>query len=293
MNDDFSPETGNPAKPALIALTLMGCGVLLMIGLGAGMFLLVARAPAPAPPEIVTVDRVPPARAKPAEESPAEESRSTVTLVPRAGGEAELTTAASILRQRLQGIGIEGQVRVEGGKLLVDLPPGALERTVEVLLAGGRLQFKLVARLPEDEAAAEVARIGSLVAARGYDERQEKHDVARGEGDTPLLLENPGVEGFLVTRVHPTKDDRGKDAIGFVFGEEGRVAFRDLTGQNVGRDLAIVLDGRVQTVARIHDAIDGSGMIFNEGGYAPDELQRLITVMGSGRLPIELSLEGE
>lgn len=219
--------------------------------------------------------------------------RKTLTLVPRAGGEAELATAASILRQRLAGMGIDGKVEVSAGRLQVDLPAGDLERTVDLLLAGGRLQFKLVAALGEAEAAAELARIGSLQATRGYDERAERFDRAEVEGEGPLLLENPGVEGFLVTQVYPARDDRGQDAIGFEFGEEGRVAFRDLTGRNVGRDLAIVLDGEVQTVARIHDAVDGSGRIFREGGYQPEELKRLITVMGSGRLPIELSVEAE
>jgi preprotein translocase subunit SecD len=283
-----------------VVLGIVGClGACLFAALGAVVF--VALAPAARPP----APPLPRELAEPGEpqpEAPAADApsagvgtggRTTLTLAARGGGQAELEEAASVLRQRLEGLGIDGQVRVEGSRLRVELPEAALERTVGLLTAGGRLQFKLVARLEEEAAQAEVARIGSLQAARAYDETKEPLDLARQAGGEPLLLENPGVEGYLVTRVYPAKDGNDRDAIGFVFGEAGRVAFRELTGQNVGRDLAIVLDGEVQTLANIASAVDGEGVMSREDGYPPEELERLLTLMRSGRLPVELGLEGE
>lgn len=285
MTDHLNPDDavpmprGTPAWPFVIA-GLMGCGMcgILAMVLGGAMF--ASRAvltPVPPPAPAVT---------------PAQADVSRLSLVPRGGGAGELEVAASVLRQRLAGMQIEGQVWVEDGRLQVEVPDAAFRDALALLTAGGRLQFKLVATLAEEAAAAEVARIDSQKSARGYEEAAEPLDTATRE-EGPLLLENPGVEGYLLARVYPTTDEHERPAIGFEFGPEGRAAFRALTGEHVGRELAVVLDGRVQMVATIASAIDGSGVISREEGYGEDELQRLITLLSSGRLPVELDLEGQ
>ena len=69
--------------------------------------------------------------------------------------------------------------------------------------------------------------------------------------------------------------------------------FRAFTAKNVNRTMAVVLDGIVKVAPRIHGPIDGKGIIFDDDGYTPDEAQNLVTVVGSGRLPVALSLEAE
>lgn len=284
-------EQAPPRSPVVfVVLGLVGCLACLLVGVGAGAAMWLGTSSRSSPPESVTVDVG--GVGQRTEDQPAS-GRARLTLAARQGSAAELETAAGVLRQRLAASGIDGQVQVGDGRLVVDLPEDAMERAVGLLTAGGRLQFKLVARLEEEAAAAEIARIDSLKATRAYQERTEAHDVARFSDGRPLLLENPGVEGFLITKVYRDKDQNDQEGIGFVFGDEGRVAFRELSGSNIGRDLAIVLDGWVETVATIQSAIDGSGIITRGGGYKPEELQQLITVLGSGRLPVELSLEGE
>lgn len=297
MNDahEESKPAGLPMH--LVVAVVLGCGgVCLLAGLG-GVVFAVLRASgeaipypdAPPPPPQPAADT---GRGEDGDAERAGTGRAQLTLVASHGGQAELEQAASILRQRLAGVGLEGRVQVEGGRLRVDVPEGALEQAVGLLTAGGRLQFKLVAALAEEPTRAEIARIGSLRAARGYDEAAEHYDVAEQRDGSPLLLENPGVEGYLITRVYPAQDAKGQGAIGFEFGPEGRAAFRDLTGHHVNRLLAIVLDGRVETVATILSAVDGEGIVSrDEGGYPPDELEQLVTVLSSGRLPVELSLE--
>lgn len=287
MNDHLNPDDavpmprGTPAWPFVIA-GLMGCGMcgILAMVMGGAMFVsrrALAPVPPPPPPVLGT--------------APADGAR--LSLVPRGGSAGELEVAASVLRQRLAGMQIEGQVWVEDGRLQVQVPDAALRDALALLTAGGRLQFKLVATLEEEAAAAEVARIDSQKSARTYEEAGEPLDTALREQEPPLLLENPGVEGYLLARVYPTTDDQQRAAIGFEFGPEGRAAFRALTGEHVGRELAVVLDGRIQMVARIANAIDGEGVISREEGYGEEELQRLITLLSSGRLPVELDLEGQ
>jgi preprotein translocase subunit SecD len=57
--------------------------------------------------------------------------------------------------------------------------------------------------------------------------------------------------------------------------------------------MAVVLDGVVEVAPRIHDAIDGSGIILNDDGYTPEEVENMVTILGSGKLPVTLSLEAE
>jgi preprotein translocase subunit SecD len=64
---------------------------------------------------------------------------------------------------------------------------------------------------------------------------------------------------------------------------EGSAKFGELTGNNVGKPLAIVLDGRVVSAPRINSRITDNGLI--EGGFSQQEAQDLATVLRSGALP--------
>ena len=74
----------------------------------------------------------------------------------------------------------------------------------------------------------------------------------------------------------------------FSFSPAGAEAFGELTGNNVGSGLAIVLDGRVVSAPRINSRISDSGII--EGGFDPDEAQDLSMVLKSGALPAGLTV---
>jgi preprotein translocase subunit SecD len=72
----------------------------------------------------------------------------------------------------------------------------------------------------------------------------------------------------------------------------GAKTFARITGENVGRSLAIVLDGRVQSYPRINERIS-EGRAQISGGFSRDEARQLSVVLNSGALPASLTFEEE
>ncbi len=69
----------------------------------------------------------------------------------------------------------------------------------------------------------------------------------------------------------------------FFLKPEGARLFGDATGANVGRQLAIILDGRVQSAPVVQSRITDEGTI--EGQFSQQQVQDLVTVLRSGSLP--------
>lgn len=77
--------------------------------------------------------------------------------------------------------------------------------------------------------------------------------------------------------------------ISFRLNKEGARRFREITSQNQGRPLAIVLDDFVLTAPRINDTIpNGIGTI--SGGFMPKEAEELASLLRSGALPAKINL---
>jgi preprotein translocase subunit SecD len=75
--------------------------------------------------------------------------------------------------------------------------------------------------------------------------------------------------------------------VAFSLTSEGGRKFGDVTGANVGRGLAIVLDNRVISAPTIRSRITTDGVI--EGSFTIQEVQDLVTVLRSGALPAGLT----
>ena len=69
----------------------------------------------------------------------------------------------------------------------------------------------------------------------------------------------------------------------FFLKPEGARRFGEATGANVGRQLAILLDGRVQSAPVVQSRITDEGTI--EGDFSQQEVEDLVTVLRSGSLP--------
>ena len=56
-------------------------------------------------------------------------------------------------------------------------------------------------------------------------------------------------------------DSNNAPAVGFTLSSEGGRKFGKVSGENIGRSLAIVLDGRVQSAPRLEGRITTDGQI--------------------------------
>jgi len=81
----------------------------------------------------------------------------------------------------------------------------------------------------------------------------------------------------------------GAPGVSFNLTSKGGAQFGDITGANVGRRLAIVLDGRVQSAPNIQERIPrGQGSIT--GSFTEEEAQNLSIVLRSGALPAPVNV---
>ena len=77
---------------------------------------------------------------------------------------------------------------------------------------------------------------------------------APGDTASTVLLpraQGGGRHGPRSPQRAPTLDENNQPAVSFTLNNEGGRKFGNVTGENIGRQLAIILDGRVQSAPRI------------------------------------------
>lgn len=77
--------------------------------------------------------------------------------------------------------------------------------------------------------------------------------------------------------------------VGLEFNDEGGKKFADLTARNIGKQIAIVLDGDVLTAPVVQEAITG-GRAQISGSRTMEEAERLAILLRSGSLPVKIEV---
>jgi preprotein translocase subunit SecD len=122
--------------------------------------------------------------------------------------------------------------------------------------------------------------------------------VLPGVADRESAGERPGTVYYLVRKVpavtgrdlrnaRPTLDENNQPAVSFSLNQEGARKFGKFTGENVGRNLAIVLDKQIFSAPVIESRITDEGRIT--GSFTQQEAQDLALVLRSGALPASLT----
>lgn len=140
--------------------------------------------------------------------------------------------------------------------------------------------------------------------------------VIQRQGKDRIIVELPGVkdpENAIAmlgrTALMQFKDDKGnvvltgkdlKDAraqvgqgnaavVGLEFSDEGAKKFAELTARNIGRTIAIELDGKVLTAPVVQEAITG-GRAQISGQRSVEEAEQLAILLRSGSLPVKIEV---
>ena len=106
-----------------------------------------------------------------------------------------------------------------------------------------------------------------------------------------LVSKRPEVDGTLLEDAITINDDRGLPAVSFAFNAEGAEQFGKLTSENLGKQLAIVLDNTVKSAPVVQSEIRRQGQIT--GNFTLSEAQSLAIVLRSGPLPVKLRIAEE
>ncbi|HYU25238.1 MAG TPA: protein translocase subunit SecD [Thermoanaerobaculia bacterium] len=195
------------------------------------------------------------------------------------------------IRNRVDALGVaEPIIAPESGNRIVIQLPGVDDpaRVKEIIKTTAQLQFRLV----EGEPSSDPKTIMQSVAPN----MQNEVDVLPGTRED-ALGRAAGVEYYAVRKIVPVtgtdlKDARvqkgrlGEPTVGFSLTPDGGRKFGELTGANVKKRLAIVLDKKVVSAPVINSQIQDQGVI--EGSFTTQRAADLALVLRSGSLPASL-----
>ncbi len=100
------------------------------------------------------------------------------------------------------------------------------------------------------------------------------------------------LEGDVVTNASQDFDERGKPAVEMQMNAEGARKWKALTGANVGRSIAIILDNFVYSAPNVNGEI-GGGRSSISGNFTVTEALDLANVLKAGKLPAPTNIISE
>jgi SecD/SecF fusion protein len=114
----------------------------------------------------------------------------------------------------------------------------------------------------------------------------DKYYVLAGNKTNEAMLHRPGERNWKLERANPTTDNMGRRAIGFTLDGIGGKLFANVTGENVGRPLCILLDSIAISAPSISEMIRGRGVIT--GSFTQTQVEDMVNKLNAGSLPARL-----
>lgn len=212
-----------------------------------------------------------------------------------------LDKAILILNNRIDQFGVaETHIRKIGNEGIEIEIPGAkdIERIQRILLEQGQLTFQLV-----DEAT--LSEIGRIDPEKDFDENgnylypekipedsgiywiyeKDKYGVLVKKAPT-VLKKKVELDGTYIGQVLVQNGMRGLE-VTFSLNTEGAQKFYRVTADNKGRHLAIVLDGKIQSMPVINEPIP-NGQVAISGDFTIEEAKDLENILKAGALSVPL-----
>ena len=207
-----------------------------------------------------------------------------------------MARAIEIIRNRIDQYGVaETSITKQGDKwILVQLPGVSNQQRAEELIGKtAMLEFRIVKNdtteaqkafekletmeKPFDENGNLVPEVAKLVPAGSQILRNK-------DGGYSLVTDKATVTGADLENARVVMmSDNGYPAVSFTFNAEGAKKFGQLTGANLNRQLAIVLDNTIQSAPVVQSRITKEGQIT--GSFTPEEARALAIVLKAGALP--------
>jgi preprotein translocase subunit SecD len=199
--------------------------------------------------------------------------------------------ARETIERRVNELGVTepsiAQQGAGGDQIMVQLPGVTdVNKAKEIIRSTGLLELKIVEQGPSGSR--EALMVNGQVPV-GMEILPGASGIPGEAGTTVyyLVRRAAAVSGTDLRSARPSLDQNGRPAVSFSLNTEGARKFGAVTGQNVGRALAIILDGRVQSAPTINARITSEGIIENMGSQ--EEVANLSVILNSGALPATMT----
>ncbi|MBU4386975.1 protein translocase subunit SecD [Candidatus Dependentiae bacterium] len=204
--------------------------------------------------------------------------------------------AVNVLNNRLSGFGVEGiVVQQHGDRQIVVQLPGVddPDRVKAVITQTAKLDFKIVEKTARSEREIVDDFDGDLPAdkmiVRGKVKRGQMADEE--SGSYYLVSAFPDLTGDHIVDARVTYDQYNRIAVSFNLDASGASKFKELTGNNIGKQLGIIIDNVMYSAPTVQSEIGSSGQIT--GNFSPEEGNDLALVLRSGALIAPIKFEQE
>jgi len=196
--------------------------------------------------------------------------------------------ALEVIRNRVDQFGVaEPLIARQGDRWIVVELPGVKdpERAIDLIGKTALLEFKLVN---------DGVRISEILDSEGKVDPSKipaGYEVLPGRREALFLLkEEPEITGAALTNAKVKIGGQyNMPYVAVDFNKEGGKEFARITEVNIERNLAIVLDERVQSAPVIKSKIpDGHAII--EGNFTMEEAKNLAIVLRAGALPAPVNI---
>ncbi len=212
--------------------------------------------------------------------------------IARALREQTMVQAHDTIDRRVNELGVtEPNIATHGDngdQLLVQLPGITdVARAKDIIQSTALLELKLLEGGPAESRESLLQSHGGQVPP-DMEVVTGAADPSTGEAGTRFFLVRKvaAVNGSDLRSASVGLDESSRPAVMFSLKQDGARKFGQVTGSNIGRALAIVLDDRVQSYPRIDGRITSEGRI--SGGFTQQEAADLALKLRSGALPASM-----
>lgn len=148
---------------------------------------------------------------------------------------------------------------------------GASEPQISTVRSGGNTQLTVNLCGVKDLSAA-IQQVGATPAL-------DFRDVEKNGTSTTFIPTN--LTGQYITEAQLTFDQLGSPQVAIAFNDEGSKIFKQMTAANVGKPIAIFLDGQLIEAPTVREIIPDGKAIINGGNMTVDTAKRLVEQFNS------------
>ncbi len=199
--------------------------------------------------------------------------------------------ALETIRNRVDQFGVaEPTIQrqgLAGDRIIIELPGVEdPDRVKELIKTTAILEWKLVKAGPAPDEKTLLEPSGGTVPE---DAEVIKGDSKRTEGGYYLVERVAVVTGKDLRMVRRTTDEWNSPAVSFSLNPEGGRRFETVTRENIGGQIAIVLDNKIISSPRVETEIPAASGGIIRGRFTQEEAEDLVVVLRAGALPAGIS----
>ena len=216
--------------------------------------------------------------------------------------------AIEIIRNRVDAIGVaEPDITRQGNQVIIQLPGVKdKQRAVDLIGQTAELTFRPVVSIFDSSDPNQLAAVQQLVQGDAQesdsseseplptlsdvltppdqDEASESVVLLGSEGQTGFVLSPAALTGEVIEEAAATF--QGQWIVNVSFNDEGALLFDQMAVANYQKQVAIVLDGVVESAPTIN-AMEFDGQAVISGSFDEEEAKNLALVLRFGALPVE------